>query len=241
MELCWFVSGQVWDPETSTEGWFKLMDEKKGVFLHQKFVPKYKAKPGALGAPGTPAPAPAAAAAATPTKRPAAAVPAPPATSKRAAAAAPAKPRKVAAPAKVSAADFTYTKVLGRGSFGKVLLAEKAGDSDVFAIKVLKKTSVVEDDDVAGTFENNMQSECNSRRIGSLSRVKRHRRRQPRGTAPSPRKPAGRPCGLCIARVVLTCAFLTSTLFRYNDREAGAGIVAGLAIPDQAARHLPDR
>eukprot|EP00729_Bicosta_minor_P021671 gene21671-35325_t len=52
----------------------------------------------------------------------------------------------------LTAADFTYTKVLGRGSFGKVMLAEMAGCDDVFAIKILKKTSVVEDDDVAGTF-----------------------------------------------------------------------------------------
>lgn len=57
-----------------------------------------------------------------------------------------------AAPAKVSAADFIFTKVLGRGSFGKVFLAEKRGCDDVFAIKCLKKTSVVEDDDVLGTM-----------------------------------------------------------------------------------------
>ena len=63
-----------------------------------------------------------------------------------------ASPKKAAVPFKVKAADFTYTKVLGRGSFGKVLLAEKAGEQEVFAIKVLKKTSVVEDDDVAGTM-----------------------------------------------------------------------------------------
>jgi serine/threonine protein kinase len=52
----------------------------------------------------------------------------------------------------LKAEDFTYTKVLGRGSFGKVMLAEKRGCDDVFAIKILKKTAVVEDDDVAGTM-----------------------------------------------------------------------------------------
>ena len=35
-------------------------------------------------------------------------------------------------------------QVLGRGSFGKVFLAEKRGCDEVFAIKALKKTSVVE-------------------------------------------------------------------------------------------------
>lgn len=52
----------------------------------------------------------------------------------------------------LTVSDFTYTKVLGRGSFGKVMLAEMRGCDDVFAIKILKKTSVVEDDDVAGTM-----------------------------------------------------------------------------------------
>lgn len=150
-----FSLAEVWDPESSTEGWFKLMDEKKGVFLHQKFVPKLKARPGEARPPALPP-----SSQSTPSKRPPAQIPAqsaaPAPSSKKgtpsASVSASKKSARKAAPPKVTASDFTYTKVLGRGSFGKVLLAEKAGESDVFAIKVLKKTSVVEDDDVAGTM-----------------------------------------------------------------------------------------
>ena len=48
----------------------------------------------------------------------------------------------------ISQNSFTYLKVLGRGSFGKVLLAEEKRSGRIFAIKALKKHVVCEDDDV---------------------------------------------------------------------------------------------
>ena len=51
--------------------------------------------------------------------------------------------------------DFEMLKVLGKGTFGKVVLCREKATDEVFAMKILKKDVIVAKDEIAHTLTEN--------------------------------------------------------------------------------------
>ena len=63
---------------------------------------------------------------------------------------------------KVSFEDFIPIKLIGRGSFGKVLLVKKKDNGIFFALKILKKATIVEGNQIQHTItEKNVLQQIN--------------------------------------------------------------------------------
>jgi len=67
----------------------------------------------------------------------------------------------VMVPTEMDISHFEMLKVLGKGTFGKVMLAKQKTTQSIFAIKILKKSMVLEKDELAHTLtENSVLAKC---------------------------------------------------------------------------------
>lgn len=58
-------------------------------------------------------------------------------------------------PRRITLEKFEFLKVLGKGTFGKVILSREKGTGRIYAIKILKKNVIIQKDEVAHTITEN--------------------------------------------------------------------------------------
>ncbi|KAI2655377.1 Protein kinase C alpha type [Labeo rohita] len=116
----------------SVSGWFKLLNQDEGEYYNIPVPDPDLQVPDAALTPSVP-PSPVTVTTPVPTVTPPALSPTPTVlhTGK----------------GRVGLHDFNFLMVLGKGSFGKVLLAEERGSERLFAVKVLKKDVLFQDED----------------------------------------------------------------------------------------------
>lgn len=56
---------------------------------------------------------------------------------------------------KIGLEDFEFLKVLGKGTFGKVILCRQKDTNQFYAIKILKKSVIIKKDEVTHTLTEN--------------------------------------------------------------------------------------